>query len=107
MNKRLLQLVVPPAVALVGAVLFTQYRLHRAEADVAEFCATIARGLPARKFIERALEANFEVHDFGAESATLVASTTVFAWRQEIFECRATRDSAGVISSVQTARRAE
>lgn len=107
MNKRFLQLAGPPVLALLGAVLYMNHRLTQAEADVAAFCATIAQGMPARTFIERALEANFEVHDYGAESTTLVAATTVFAWKKEIFECRAERDTAGLVHSTHTARRAE
>jgi hypothetical protein len=107
MNKRLFQLAGPPLLALLGAVLYTNHRLTQAEVEVAGFCATIAKGMPARTFIERALAANFEVHDFGAESTTLIASTTVFAWKKETFECRAERDTAGVVRSTHTARRAE
>jgi len=107
MNKRLLQLAGPPLLALVGAVLYTQHRLTQADADVAAFCATISQGMPARTFIERALAANFDVQDFGAESSTIVASTTVFAWTKKVFECRAERDTAGLVRSTHTARRAE
>lgn len=107
MNKRTAQLVIPPVLALLGAVFYTEYRLTRAADDVAAFCATIAQGLPARAFVERALGANFEVHDDGADGATLIASTTVFGWRKEVFECRATRDPAGLISEAHTNRRRE
>lgn len=107
MNKRSLQLVIPPVLALVGAVIYTEYRLTRAAEDVAAFCATVAKGLPGRAFVERALGANFEVHDDGADGSTLIASTTVFGWRKEIFECRATRDAAGLISDTHTNRRRE
>lgn len=107
MNKRLFQLVGPPVLALIGAVVYTNHRLAQAESAVAAFCATISQGMQARSFIERALAANFEVHDYGAESKTLVASTTVFAWKKEVFECRAERDTAGLVRSAHTARRNE
>ncbi len=107
MNKRFFQLTLPPVLALIGALVWTNHRLAQAEADVAAFCATVSRGMSARTFVERALDANFEVHDFGSQSRTLVASTTVFAWKKEVFECRAERDDAGLVRSTQTARRAE
>jgi len=106
-KKRLFQLAGPPLLALAGAFLYTKHRLAQAEEDVAAFCAMIPRGMPARTFIERALEANLEVHDFGAESTTLVASTVVYAWKKETFECRAERDAAGLVSSTETRRRTD
>ncbi len=107
MNKRFFQLAGPPVLALLGALAYAHHRLAQAEADVAAFCATIARGMPARTFIERALAANLEVHDYGAESSTIVAATTVYAWKKEVFECRAERDTAGLVRGAHTARRAE
>lgn len=107
MNKRVLQLAGPPVLALLGAILYTNHRLTTAEADIAAFCATASAGMSARTFIERALEANFDVHDYGADATTIVASVTVFAWKKEVFECRAERDTGGHIRSTRTARRAE
>ena len=107
MNRRLLSLVVPPVVALVAATFYMQYRLRSAEQEIAAFCATVMPGMSARTFIERALAAGLEARDFGADSSSVVASTMVYSWRREFFECRAERDTAGRIRSSHTARHAE
>ncbi len=103
----LLRLVGPPLLALLGAVGYMSYRSDRAEAAVAAFCATIVPGSSTRVFLERARDANLEVHERGAQAATLVASRAVYSWNRVHFECRAERDAAGFIRRVYTARRSE
>jgi len=105
MNSRLFTLVLPPVLALIGAAAYIEYRTAGAERAVAEFCASIEPGLSALDFAERALARELEVHDFGVDSATVVASRKVYGWREEIHECRAERDSAGRIRAVHTGRR--
>ena len=107
MNKRRFSLVVPPVLALAGAVLYTQYRLGQATDDVAAFCASVATGLPARAFIERALAADLDVSDSGPDADTVTASRSVYGWRKEVFECRAARDGAGLVRRAETAYRTE
>jgi len=107
MNQRLVSLVVPPVLALGGAAIFTQFRLGQAENDVAAFCTSVAAGLPVQTFMARALAADLDVHDAGAEADLVIASRLVYSWRQEVFECRAERDGAGRVRRVATARRLE
>jgi hypothetical protein len=107
MNSRLVALVVPPVLALLAAALYTQYRVNDAEEAVSAFCASVVPGMSAQAFIKRALAAELEVHDFGAESDDIVASRATYSWHREVFECRAERDGNGVVRSIGTARRQE
>jgi hypothetical protein len=106
MKRRPFALIAPPVLALLGAALYTHYRVAGAERAVGEFCASVGVGTPIRDFATRALAEEFEVHDLGADSPELVASRKVYGWREEVFECRAERDDAGLVRSVRTARRA-
>ncbi len=105
MNSRLATLVFPPVLALIGAVAYTEYRTASAEREVADFCASIEAGLTARDFIERALARELDVHDFGVDSPTVVASRKVYGWQEQIFECHGERDSSGRVRTVRTGRR--
>ena len=105
MNSRLVALVLPPVLALLGAAAYIEYRTAEAAREVAEFCASVEPGLTALDFMERALARELEVHDFGVDSPTVVASRKVYGWQEEIHECRGERDAAGRIRAVQTGRR--
>jgi hypothetical protein len=105
MNSRLVSLVVPPVLALIGAAAYIEYRSASAAREVAEFCASVEPGLTALDFMERALARELEVHDFGVDSPTVVASRKVYGWQEEIHECRGERDGAGRIRAVHTGRR--
>jgi hypothetical protein len=106
MNSRLAALVFPPVLALMGAVAYIEYRTTGAERQVADFCASIEAGLPARDFVERALARELDVHDFGVDSSTVVAALKVYGWQEEVFECRGEQDSAGKVRATRTERRA-
>jgi hypothetical protein len=105
MNSRLATLVFPPVLALIGAVAYIEYRSAGAEREIAVFCGSIEAGLSARAFIERALARGLDVHDFGADSSTVVASRKVYGWQEEIYACRGERDSAGKVRGAHTERR--
>lgn len=105
MNRRPFALVAPPVLALLGAGLYIEHRVTDAARAVDAFCASVERGMPLREFASRALAQELEVHDQGAGSRTLVASRRVYGWHEEVFECRAERDDAGLVRSVGTARR--
>ena len=105
MNRSHAALFLPPVLALVAAVAYIEYRSADAERTVAVFCASIEEGLPGRQFVSRALAQELEVHDFGADSPTIIASRRFYGWREEIYECRGERDSAGKVRAVHTGRR--
>lgn len=105
MNRRLMAMILPPLLALIAAGWYTEHRARNVARDVAAFCSQIDAGTPVADFIQRALAADFEVHDFGAESPTVIASRTVYTLHEEIFECSAVRDSAGLVRSASYGHR--
>ena len=98
-RARLWSLLLPPVLALAGAVLYTGWQASEARRTAEVLCSQIAAGDPIEKFVHLALAAHFEVEDAGASTRRVTARKVVSRLKREIYACEVMRADGKVVSA--------
>jgi hypothetical protein len=99
---RALAVFLPPLMALLLAVAFTQWQAHDARASAQALCAGFKPGDSLHDFVSAARAADFDVQEPNAEALTVIAQKDVWRIHHEGYRCSAHHEGGRVLSTKAT-----